>query len=40
MIITRIKAINNLKRYIGQDLSELAKQYGITIINEIIKPNE
>ncbi len=29
-IITREQAIENLKRYIGQDLSELAKLHGIT----------
>lgn len=29
-IITRTKAIINLKKYIGQDLRELAKIYGIT----------
>lgn len=29
-MVTRIIAIRNLEKYIGQDLSELAKQYGIT----------
>lgn len=29
-MITKIQAINNLKKYIGQDLSLLAKKYGIT----------
>lgn len=29
-IITRTTAINNLKKYIGQDLRKLALQYGIT----------
>jgi DNA mismatch repair protein MutH len=29
-IITRKQAVENLKRYIGQDLAELAKLYGIT----------
>lgn len=29
-IITRITAINNLKKYVGQDLRKLASQYGIT----------
>lgn len=29
-MITRVIAIRNLKKFIGQDLSKLAKQYGIT----------
>jgi DNA mismatch repair protein MutH len=29
-MITRLIAIRNLEKFIGQDLSELAKQYGIT----------
>jgi len=29
-MVTRIIAIQNLEKYIGQDLSELANQYGIT----------
>ena len=29
-MVTRIKAIQNLEKYIEQDLSELANQYGIT----------
>jgi DNA mismatch repair protein MutH len=29
-MVTRIIAIRNLEKFIGQDLSELAKQYGIT----------
>lgn len=29
-IITRTTAINNLKKYVGQDLRKLASQYGIT----------
>lgn len=29
-IITRITAINNLKKHVGQDLRKLASQYGIT----------
>ena len=29
-ITTRKQAVENLKRYIGQDLAELAKSYGIT----------
>lgn len=29
-MVTRVIAIHNLEKYIGQDLSELAKQYGIT----------
>jgi len=30
-MITRIIAIKNLKKYIGQDLSKLAEQFGITV---------
>jgi len=29
-IVTRATAINNLKQYIGQDLAELAKKFGVT----------
>lgn len=29
-IVTRIIAIKNLKKYIGQDLAELAKKFGVT----------
>lgn len=29
-MVTRVIAIRNLEKFIGQDLSELAKQYGIT----------
>lgn len=29
-MVTRVIAIKNLEKFIGQDLSELAKQYGIT----------
>ena len=30
MIISREQALDNLKRYISQDLAELAKSYGVT----------
>jgi len=30
-IVTRTTAIKNLKKYIGQDLAELAKKFGVTI---------
>jgi len=33
-MITRIKAISNLSKFIGQDLSELSKTYGITVFTE------
>ncbi|MDP2951559.1 MAG: hypothetical protein Q8N55_04200 [bacterium] len=29
-IVTRATAIKNLKKYIGQDLAELAKKFGVT----------
>jgi len=29
-MITRIIAIQNLEKYIGQDLAKLAKEFGIT----------
>lgn len=29
-MVTRVVAVKNLEKYIGQDLSELAKQYGVT----------
>lgn len=29
-MITRVKAVNNLKKYLGQDLSFLAKDFGVT----------
>ncbi len=33
-MITRVIAIRNLKKFIGKDLSKLAKQYGITIYKD------
>ncbi len=33
-MVTRAIAIINLKKYIGQDLSELAKQFGITTFKD------
>jgi DNA mismatch repair protein MutH len=33
-MITRVKAIQNLEKYIGQDLAELATQHGITTFRD------
>jgi DNA mismatch repair protein MutH len=33
-MVTRVIAIRNLEKFIGQDLSELAKQYGITTFKD------
>ncbi len=33
-MITRVNAVQNLKKYIGKDLAEFAKEYGVTTIKD------